>query len=123
MGSHRVLVVDDNHVFLEAAAEFLFEQNSIGEILTAESGQAALAVISVNRPDLMIVDLAMPEMGGLELTRLVKERWPELPIIILTLHDTPHHRHAALEAGADAFVSKTLIDSDLIPAVSRLLIA
>jgi two-component system invasion response regulator UvrY len=116
-------MVDDNHLFLEAAAEFLVEQNSFGEILTAQSGQDALAVISMNRPDLVIVDLAMPGMGGLELTRLVKERWPELPVIILTLHDSPHHRHAALEAGADAFVSKTLIDSELIPVVSRLLIA
>jgi len=115
-------MVDDNHHFLEAAAEFLVDENSVGEIATVRSGQDAIKAISVNRPDLLIIDLAMPGMGGLELSRLVKERWPEIPIIILTLHDSPHHRQAALEAGADAFVSKTLIDSELLPAVSRLLL-
>lgn len=122
MDSHRVLLVDDNHVFLEAAAEFLVDQNSIGEILTARSGQDALMSIAINHPDLLIIDLAMPEMGGLELTRLIKERWPDIPVIILTLHDSVHHRQAALEAGADAFVPKMLIDSELLPTVSRLLI-
>jgi DNA-binding NarL/FixJ family response regulator len=122
MGSHRVLMVDDNRLFLEAAIEFLVEQNSIGEIVTAQSGQDALMAISMTHPDLLIVDLAMPGMGGLELTRLVKERWPEIPVIILTLHDSAHHRRAALEAGADAFVPKTLIDSELLATVSRLLV-
>jgi len=122
MGGPRVLVVDDSRIFLDAAVEFLIGQGSVGEILTAESGQGALMVISASPPDLLIIDLAMPGMGGLELTRRIKARWPGIPIIVLTLHDSPYHRRAAFEAGADAFVPKTHIEYELIPVVSRLLI-
>lgn len=122
MRLRRILVVDDSHLFLATAEEFLAEQATIvGEILTAQSAEDALALISFLSPDLIIIDLAMPDMSGLELTRLVKERWPEIPIIILTLHDSPRHRQAAEEAGADAFVGKLEMDHDLLPTLMRLL--
>lgn len=117
----RILVVDDSYLFLTVTEEFLAEQNFVGKILTTRSGQDALTLIPAQRPDLLIIDLIMPDMNGLVLTRLIKARWPEIPVIILTLHDSPQHRQAAQEAGADAFVPKVHMDDDLVPTLTRLL--
>lgn len=119
--THEVLIVDDNPKFLAVLREFLGEYDGISVIGATSSGHEALELAGDSQPALMIVDLWMPDMGGLELTRQVKARWPELPVIILTLFDSERHREAALEAGANAFVTKGRMDADLMPAVGRLL--
>ncbi len=117
----RLLLVDDNKKFLDMSREFLeSECDHVIVVGTAGTAEEALKLIRQARPTLLIVDLAMPDMSGLELTQRVKQTRPELPVIILTLFDTPRHRQAALEAGADAFVAKASMDSDLIPAIERL---
>ena len=88
----QVLVVDDNQKFLAVLQEFLGEYDGFGVAAATGSGYEALEMASHDLPDLMIVDLWMPDMGGLELTRQVKSHWPELPVIILTLFDSERHR-------------------------------
>lgn len=119
--THEVVIVDDNPKFLAVLQEFLGEYEGIQVIAATDSGHEAIELVGARQPALMIVDLWMPDMGGLELTRQVKARWPETPIIILTLFDSERHREAALEAGANAFVTKGRMDADLMPAVERLL--
>lgn len=117
----QLLIVDDNQKFLAVLQEFLSEYDGINIARATSSGQEALEWAADNPPDLVIVDLWMPDMGGLELTRQVKSRWPEIPVIVLTLFDSERHRQAAFDAGANAFVAKSRMDSDLLPAIRQLL--
>lgn len=115
-----ILLVDDNDEFLAVAEEFIEASDDFRVTGKARNGFEALAMLEQARPDVLIVDISMPGMSGLEVTRKVKERWPGLPILILTLLDAEAHRQVALEAGADAFVVKSTMDTDLIPLLQKL---
>jgi DNA-binding NarL/FixJ family response regulator len=119
--AYRVLIVDDNQRFLEFLEEFLRHYADIHIVGSALSGKEALELAEDDQPDLIIVDLWMPDISGLDLTREIKSRWPGVPTIVLTLLDSPQHRQAAMEAGADAFIGKPSMDSDLVPAIERLM--
>ncbi len=121
MECSRVILVDDNRRFLDVLQEYLREFEGIEVVGTATSAQEAMGLVNSANPHLLIVDLSMPDMNGLDFTQQVKSRWPHLPTIVLTLFDTPRHRQAALEAGADAFVGKAHMDSDLLPTIRGLL--
>ena len=102
----RVLLVDNNIEFLELAAQHLAADPTIEVVGSAMSGREALEQVSNLSPDVVLVDLAMPGMNGLELTRRLKAL-PHPPcVIIVTLYDEPEYRAAALAAQADAFVAK-----------------
>jgi two-component system response regulator NreC len=86
----------------------------------AYSGRGALEQVPVLKPDLVLMDLTMPEMNGLEATRALKAQ-PDGPrVIILTLHDNPEYRAAAEAVRADGFVTKTELDLQLLPMINRL---
>jgi DNA-binding NarL/FixJ family response regulator len=121
MKRSRVLLVDDNRSFLAVLQEFLSEHEGIEVIGAASSGEEALALLERLNPDLMIIDLAMPGMSGLELLQAIRARGSHVTTIVLTLLDTPRHRQAASEAGASAFVAKAYMDADLLPTIHQLL--
>jgi DNA-binding NarL/FixJ family response regulator len=107
----RILLVDDNEKFLNLSRDFIESECEGVEVIgTAGSGREALGFLEETQPDLLIIDLAMPDMSGLELTEEIRGVLPGVPIIILTLFDSPRHRQAAIEAGANAFVPKTEMD-------------
>jgi DNA-binding NarL/FixJ family response regulator len=88
---------------------------------TATSAREALDLLRRITPSLVITDLVMPDVSGLEFAQQVKRQWPELGVIIMTMMDTPYHRKAALSAGADAFVAKASMDADLVPTIRSVL--
>jgi DNA-binding NarL/FixJ family response regulator len=72
------------------------------------------------RPDVLLMDLAMPPMDGLETARRLKARWPGIAVIILTVHDEGAYRRTALAAGAEAFLEKKTLGVDLWPTLLRI---
>jgi len=121
MSPNRILLVDDNLDFLEVSHEFLDAMHDLTVVGTATSAEDALAQIDKLAPSTIITDLAMPGMSGLELTTLIKQRMPQVRVIVMTMHDTAHHRQAAIAAGADAFITKARMDSELEPAIRETL--
>lgn len=116
----RILLVDDSPEFLESAAGYLAAQPDLRVIGRALSGQAALEQAAARRPDLVLMDIAMPGMNGLEAARQIKT-WPAPPrIIILTLHDNPEYRSAASAVRADGFVAKSDFGVQLLPVIRAL---
>jgi DNA-binding NarL/FixJ family response regulator len=119
--ARRILLVDDSPEFLESAVNFLAADPRIHIVGRAFSGRGALEQVPVLKPDLVLMDVSMPEMNGLEATRRIKEQDERLPIILLTLHDNPEYRAAAQAAKADGFVAKSDLGIQLLPLIHQLL--
>src|SRR6267154_6561924 len=99
----RILVVDDEIEILRALQRSLTAHGF--EVFTASSGEQALDEIAMHRPDLMVLDLGLPGMSGLEVCKRVREQ-SSLPIIVLSVKDTERDKVMALDLGADDYVSK-----------------
>jgi DNA-binding NarL/FixJ family response regulator len=116
----RVLLVDDSPRFTLAAMRFLSLLPDMEVIGQARSGREALDQVDRMHPDLVLMDVGMPGMDGLEATRRIKCKAEPPQIIIVTLHDSAEYRSQAENAGADGFVSKQDFATALPAAVEGL---
>jgi DNA-binding NarL/FixJ family response regulator len=116
----HVLLVDDNPEFLETAARFLSVGAHIEIVGRALSGRDALEQVALLHPDLVLMDLVMPEMNGLETTRHIKAQPGAPRVVILTLRDNPEYRVVAEAVGADGFVAKSEFGTQLLPLIHKL---
>ena len=110
-----LLIADDHEAFLNAAERHLRRIPAVRVVGRAANGLEAVAQADALKPDVVVLDLAMPEMGGLQATRLIKAQ-DEPPYVIIASHfDDAEHREHAQRAGADAFISKLNYVADLLP--------
>ncbi len=118
----RILLVDDSQMFLDAAIDALTTDPRIEVVGSAVSGQEGIAMVSQRQPDLVLMDIAMPGMNGMEATHHLKSQ-PQAPrVIVLTSYDLQRYRTAAHAAGADGFICKANFDSELLPLLETLLV-
>jgi DNA-binding NarL/FixJ family response regulator len=116
----RVLLVDDNARFLEIESHFLSKQPEFKIVGSATSGEGALTQVVNLHPDLVLMDLTMPGMNGLQATSQIKKQ-PNAPrIIIVTLHDQPAYRAMCEDVGADGFITKDNFGAALIHMIHGL---
>ena len=120
MRSIRVLLVDDNLQFLRSTVSLLSKEPQAKVVGEARSGAEALRKFKELTPDLVLMDLVMPEMNGLEATRRIKTGNVPTRIIILTLYDNAEYRKAALDVGADGFVAKAEAGTQLCQLICEL---
>ena len=121
MKTRRVLIVDDHEIFrrgLRALLEPSSEWQVCGE---AVDGLNAVEQAQSLKPDIVVLDVSMPRLNGLEAARIIRKEQPAPQIVIITQHDSPQIRSAALEAGAQAFVTKSAVGSELITALRKLI--
>lgn len=119
--SARLLIVDDHEIFrrgLRALLEPCSEWQICGE---AVDGMDAVEQCKNLKPDIVVLDVSMPRLNGLEAARLIRKEKPEPQIVMITQHDSPQIRSAALEAGARAFVTKSAVGSELVSALRNLI--
>ena len=100
----RILVVDDNPHVRRALAAFLTTLSWCREVCESSNGMDALEKVKNQVPDLVLMDVQMPAMDGLEATRIIKKSWPAIKVVILTIY--AEYRSQAQQAGADAFLVK-----------------
>ena len=113
----RILLIDDHPAYLDRARALLEAQEGVEVVGIAQSGEEAIRLCGVLRPDLVLVDYQMPGLNGIETTRALKVRDPTLPVVIVTGYDYDEYRTAAAEAGAADFVSKL----EFVDELSRIL--
>ncbi|MEW5959670.1 MAG: response regulator transcription factor [Chloroflexota bacterium] len=113
------MLVDDNPTFLRIVEQFLKKHETIKVIAAVEGGEEALAYVHRLKPDVVLTDLAMPKVSGMETILRLRAAWPRMGIIALTLLDTEGYRQAAITAGADDFVAKDTLNTTLIPTIER----
>jgi DNA-binding NarL/FixJ family response regulator len=113
----RILLVDD-HPIVRQGLRTLLEGHLGWEIIgEASDGAEALEKAKRLRPDVMVLDVTMPKMNGLEACRLLRKRSPQMEILFVTQHDSPQMMREALEAGARGYVVKSNAARDLLAAV------
>jgi len=119
MTAISLLLVDDSPVFLSIATRFLRAYDDLVVAGVAGGGQEALAQARDLRPQVVVLDLRMPGLPGLEVIPLLRALLPQVGIVVLTLLGGNGYREAALAAGADDFVAKAAMSTDLVPAIRR----
>ena len=113
----RVLLVDDEARLRQMAKRLLVSDAEIEVVGEAADGRKAVDLNTALGPDLIVMDIAMPELNGLEATKIIREQSANTKIIVITAMAAEPYRRAAMTMGADAFLSKGALDSDLIPTI------
>jgi two-component system, NarL family, nitrate/nitrite response regulator NarL len=114
-GRARVLVADDHPPLLDRVVRTLASEFSV--VATVRDGTEVMAAEAEHRPDVLVIDLSMPGMSGLEATACLRRSGSRVPVVCLTAYEDREMIEAALEAGALGYVTKTCLASDLVPAV------
>jgi len=114
----KILVVDD-HPIVRAGLRRLLASKSETEIREAASGKEALSVFREQRPTLVILDLNLPGIGGLEVIARLKIADPDVRVLVLSMHDDQMHVTRALQAGAAGYVSKNAPPDEILEAIRR----
>jgi DNA-binding NarL/FixJ family response regulator len=117
MNNIRTIVVDDHVDFRRLAQALLDEIDGVELIGLGADGEEAIHLCEKLRPDLLLMDLSMPRMGGIQATRLIKTQDQPPLIAIVSLYDDAEHRAHAARAGAEAFINK----ADFLGGVARLI--
>jgi len=117
----RILIVDD-HTLLRAGLRALLAQDPGIEIVgEASDGRDAVRAVGQLTPNLVLMDLTMPGMNGIEAVTEIKRRYPEVRILVMTLHKTEDFIHASLKAGADGYILKDATHDELRVAIRSVL--
>jgi DNA-binding NarL/FixJ family response regulator len=111
----RLLIADDGPRARHGLRAILATVPGIEVVGEASSGKEALRLVETHQPDVVLMDIVMPTMDGLKATRAIKERWPEVKVIIITMYSS--HREEALAAGADVYLIKGCPPDELIKAI------
>ena len=113
----RVMIVDDHSMVRRGLATILKVKPDLELVAEAGNGQEALNRCEEVQPDVVLMDLLMPEMGGAEATRLIRKQWPEIQIIALTSFQERELVREALQAGAISYLLKNVSAADLAAAI------
>jgi two-component system cell cycle response regulator DivK len=114
----RLLIVEDSDLNSELLVQ-IFEGSY--DIELASDGETAIEIASMKRPDLILMDIGLPGLSGLDAVRAIRARGVDVPIIAVTSHVMPGDKERALAAGCNAFISKPIDDILLVDVVENLL--
>lgn len=117
MTNIRLMLVDDHQVIRTGLKSFLQTQPDFEVVAEASNGQEAITLALETRPDIIIMDISMPEMDGLEATRQLKEKWPQVTVLALTVHEDKFYFMKMLEAGASGYLTKQAASDELVQAI------
>lgn len=117
MAKYRIILVDD-HPALRAGVKFLLESDASCEVVgEATDGRQALQLVEQITADVLILDLSLPHISGIECIRELKSRNAKIKIVVFTMHSDERYVKEAMQAGANAYVEKQAVDTELITAV------
>lgn len=117
MDAIRLMLVDDHDVVRTGLKTFLETQEGLQVVAEANSGEKAIQVALADRPDVIVMDITMPEMDGLEATRRLKMVYPECKVLALTVHADKQYFFEMLSAGAVGYVTKQAAAEELVAAI------
>jgi len=113
----RVILADDHRVLREGLRALLEESGEIEVVGEAQDGYEAVDLAAELQPDVVVMDIAMPRLNGIDATRAVRQRAPGTRVVVLTMYDSPEYVSEILKAGAWSYVTKDAAWSDLLQAI------
>jgi len=116
----RVLIVDDHKVMRETLRSFLESLPGVEVVGEAENGRVAVQLVRDKKPTVVVMDVIMPEMDGIEATRLITTEMPEVKVIVLSMQCDESYRETLRQAGASCFLRKDSAFEELIRAIEAL---
>jgi len=117
----RILIADDHHVVRRGLVFFLRTQKGLEIIGEAANGKEAVQQAQLLKPDIILMDLVMPEMDGIQATKIIKEKQPEIKIMMLTSFSDQDQVIPALEAGASGFQLKDIQPDELVTSIKKII--
>lgn len=120
MNPYSIVLADDHVMFRKGLKRIITEVAGLEVIGEANDGMELLDLLKNNRPHLIILDISMPKLRGLEAAREIKHAYPNIKILILTMHKKKEFVHQAMEAGAEGFLLKEDADTELLQAITAL---
>ncbi|MHB1324964.1 MAG: response regulator [Thermoleophilia bacterium] len=117
MSKIRILLADDHAILRAGLVRLLGEQKDIEVVGEAENGREAVQKVQELHPDIVLMDIGMPVMNGMEATKQIKKRDADVKVLVLTMHDNEEYLFQVLQAGAAGYVLKKAADSDLVNAI------
>jgi len=119
MSKARVLLADDHRIVIEGVKKLLEPEYDV--VGTVEDGRALIAAVEKLQPDVVVADISMPHLNGIEAVRQIRKKDPQIRVVILTMHQDVQYAARAFEAGASGFVLKVSAPSELITAMGEVL--
>jgi DNA-binding NarL/FixJ family response regulator len=116
-----ILIVEDHDAVRRALRDWLEVEFPQYRVIEVASGEEAIALTRSESPRLVVMDITLPGMSGIEATRQIKAILPSAHVVMLTIHDDDTHRAYAAAAGASAYVPKRTMQTELIPTLAALL--
>ena len=116
----RILIVDDNVTLRKGLRSLLSSHQDFSIVGEAGDGQEAIECVGELHPDLVLIDISMPRMDGLEATRKIKKKWPETKVLALTVHNSSEYITATIKAGADDYILKDSPSAELIQSIENI---
>lgn len=119
MKKNNILIVDDSSEFRHQLKKFLLYESEINIVGEASNGKQGIAKAIKLKPDIVIMDVSMPVLNGLDATRQILAVIPETRVVMLSIYDIDEYKQAASETGAVGYVIKKNVVSELLPTINR----
>jgi len=121
LNKKRIVLVDDHPLVLEWLTNLIHQQPDLTVCSETETAPSALSAVQATRPDLVIVDINLKNSSGVELIKNLKESHPEVPVLVLSMHDESLYAARAFRAGARGYVNKRETTQKIVEAIRRVL--
>ena len=119
--NYRLVIAEDHTILREGLRALLAQESNFEVVAEVDNGRDAVRAVGALKPDLALVDLSMPGIDGLTAIREIKRRYPEIRLLVLTVHKTEEYIRAALEAGSSGYVLKDATRQELLIAIQTVL--
>ncbi|HYE56076.1 MAG TPA: response regulator transcription factor [Chitinophagaceae bacterium] len=117
----RILIADDHEIIRKGLKQILLEEFSFARIEEAADGRVLVEKATSGEWDIIISDIAMPELNGMEAMKKIKQQFPAVPVLLLSIHSEEQYTNRTLKAGASGYLCKDAATSELVNAVKRIL--
>ncbi|MEM5405153.1 response regulator transcription factor RqpR [Paraburkholderia unamae] len=117
--THRILLVDDHAVVRQGVRQLLLDRGIAAEVIEAQTGAQALAAIAKHVCDVVLLDISLPDMNGVEVLKRAKKKAPRVPVLMFSMYREDQYAVRALKAGAAGYLSKTVDAAQMISAIQQ----
>ncbi|MBN1177216.1 MAG: response regulator transcription factor [Dehalococcoidales bacterium] len=119
MGKIKILIADDHAVVREGTRQILEKEPDLDVVAEAVNGEEAVKLAGISKPDVAIIDIAMPVVDGIEATKQIKALFPDVSVLILTAYDDDQFVFGLIEAGAAGYLLKSVRGKEIVDAVRQ----